>query len=50
MPYGATHNTQYYYDNTVAGGTITTTVTSLPIGKGVVSEEGGYILLEMCLC
>lgn len=48
MPYAsAVHNTQYYYDNTVVGGAITTTVTTLPIGKGVVSEEGGYVLLDI---
>lgn len=52
MPYWATHNAQYYYDNTVTGGNITTTATAttISLGKGVVSEEGGYILLEMCLC
>lgn len=47
MPYAAVSNTQYYYDNTVAGWTITTTATPISIGKGVVSEEGGYILLDI---
>lgn len=48
MPYTfAVHNTAYYYDSSVAGGTITTTVTTTPIGKGVVSEEGNYILLDL---
>ena len=47
MPYAAVSNTQYYYDNTVVGGTITTTATPISIGKGVVSEEGGYILLDI---
>lgn len=48
MPFtGAVHNTQYYYDSSVAGGTITTTATAIPLGKGVVSEEWGYILLEI---
>lgn len=45
MPYAAVSNTQYYYDNTVVGWTITTTATPISLGKGVVSEEGGYILL-----
>ena len=48
MPYiPAVHNTAYYYDSSVAGGAITTTVTTTPIGKGVVSEEGNYILLDL---
>ena len=47
MPYAAVSNTQYYYNNTVVGGTITTTATPISIGKGVVSEEGGYILLDI---
>lgn len=46
LPYGATHNTMYYYDSSVAGGNITTTPTAISLGKGVVSEEGGYILLD----
>jgi hypothetical protein len=47
MPFTATHNLQYYYDNTSAGGTIVSTPTAISLGKGVVSEEGGYILLEI---
>ena len=47
MPYAAVSNTQYYYDNTVVGWTITTTATPISLGKGVVSEEGGYILLDI---
>lgn len=45
MPYGAVHNTQYYYDNTVVGGAITTVAWPISLGMWVVSEEGGYILL-----
>ena len=47
MPFAATHNLQYYYNNTVIGGTITTTVTPISLGKGVFSEEGSYILLDI---
>lgn len=47
MPFTATHNLQYYYDNASAGGTIVSTPTAISLGKGVVSEEGGYILLEI---
>jgi hypothetical protein len=50
MPFTATHNLQYYYDNASAGGTIVSTPTAISLGKGVVSEEGGYILLEIRLC
>ena len=47
MPFAATHNLQYYYDNASAGGTIVSTPTAISLGKGVVSEEGGYILLDL---
>jgi hypothetical protein len=47
MPFAATHNLQYYYDNASAGGTIVSTPTAISLGKGVVSEEGGYVLLDI---